>query len=374
MNFPENCELHFITFHARSTKSIGGVQFLFRDLHRMALDVGFSVVELYAIEADEGLPPIEGVSSQQVNYIRYFDGLPALSKVGGVIRRFSYRRYLSKLIAGRSGNVICLTNVYDLMFISDKILKENIVFLIQTDSVDEFISPLKLKVLKRKVGLINEVCVYTDLDKAAFEERVSGIGNKINVIPRACRFPVSKKIPPYSKRLVTVCRIEEGQKNLSAMIDVMGMLGEQYTLDIYGPGTRFQTKELKSRIRGYKNIRYLGATHDVKSALRENSVFLMTSRHEGFGQTLVQARSQGLPIVVFDTFDSARWIVSSGVNGYLVKPFDITQFADKVREVLKSEEAYRFYAENCLSSAGSTEEIKVNRQWLSLLSRYFEKG
>src|SRR5690606_32264812 len=137
-----------------------------------------------------------------------------------------------------------------------------------------------------------------------------------------------KEIARFSRRLVTITRISEQQKNLSGMIEVMDLMPKGYTLDIYGGGTSEEVRYLEEMIkeRSNSNVRFCGVARDVESVLKEYSVFLMTSHYEGFGQTIIEARSQGLPVIAYNTFDAASWVIKNGETGFLIQPYDKYSF------------------------------------------------
>ncbi len=62
-------------------------------------------------------------------------------------------------------------------------------------------------------------------------------------------------------------------------------------------------------------------TKDMISAYLEGSIFVMTSRFEGFGLVLIEAMSCGLPCIAFDCPYGPRDIIEDGKTGYLI-PYD----------------------------------------------------
>ena len=47
---------------------------------------------------------------------------------------------------------------------------------------------------------------------------------------------------------------------------------------------------------------------------------IMMSNYEGFSYSLAQALSYGLPIIVLDTYASAKFLVNNKQNGFLLQP------------------------------------------------------
>ena len=55
------------------------------------------------------------------------------------------------------------------------------------------------------------------------------------------------------------------------------------------------------------------------------SVYVLTSRYEGFGLVLTEAKTQGLPCISFNCPAGPKEIIADGINVYLVDCFDIEQ-------------------------------------------------
>ena len=83
-----------------------------------------------------------------------------------------------------------------------------------------------------------------------------------------------------------------------------------------------------------------GLVEHVEKYLVRASVFVLTSREEGLPMCLLEARTYGVPAVSFDIRTGPRDIITDGVNGYLVEPFDTAQMAEKL-ELLMEDEALR---------------------------------
>ncbi|WP_269156208.1 glycosyltransferase [Photobacterium damselae] len=169
-----------------------------------------------------------------------------------------------------------------------------------------------------------------------------------------------------NKKLITIARIEEKQKNFDAMIDICNRLKGEYRLDIYGDGDINEIQKLLDKIKDIPYINYCGVAKDVEAILSKYSIFIITSYYEGFGQTLIEARSQGLPIVGFNTYESFSWIVSDHYNGRGIVPFDNDSFCEAIKDVYNN---YDYYSINSLSKANETTMELIDKKWENLISR-----
>ncbi|WP_372714574.1 glycosyltransferase, partial [Ilyobacter sp.] len=163
-------------------------------------------------------------------------------------------------------------------------------------------------IFKKFNKYIDHFAIFTEFDKKKldhiFPDLINELKNKIRFVPRACTIEQEKNPRQYGKNLISIGRIMEDQKNFTGLLEIMKILPKDYNLSIYGNGPEIEINKLKEKIKDFHNVNFYGPTSDVKNKLRENNIFLMTSFYEGFANTLVEARSQGLPIVAYDTFEA----------------------------------------------------------------------
>ena len=81
-----------------------------------------------------------------------------------------------------------------------------------------------------------------------------------------------------------------------------------------------------------------GTVGDMDEQYQKASMFVMTSEMEGLPMVLLEAKSWGLPLVSFDIMTGPSDIIRSGVNGYLVEPYDVNALAERIEELIVSQE------------------------------------
>lgn len=87
--------------------------------------------------------------------------------------------------------------------------------------------------------------------------------------------------------------------------------------------------------KGFKdNFTFTGKINNVVDYYRKMEVFCLTSREEPFARVLIEAMACGLPVVAFDTGGVSE-LVEDGVNGYIIPKGDITQYIEKLKQLLK---------------------------------------
>ena len=62
-----------------------------------------------------------------------------------------------------------------------------------------------------------------------------------------------------------------------------------------------------------------GSTNDVPDVLRQGDIFAFPSAYEGFGLSLAEAMSMGLPAVGYKSCSAVNELIVDGKNGFCVK-------------------------------------------------------
>lgn len=341
--------------------TIGGVETLIREIQSSYREV--DVIELYQDSPREEKFP----ENPKVDYLSYGRaGSPSIFYK--VLTKLNQRDKISSVNEKYDANTIVIFHPNDLLYMPHKVRKSARIILVQTNRLDIYFAKLETLVMHLLARYVDLFTVYTVADKHAVDKFYGKWFRAISVIPRGCKLKTAKSIPSRKKKLITIARIHEHQKNFKGLVEVVKKLPSDYTLSIYGDGPTEEVNNLKHLIKTVPNIKFHGATSDVTEALREHSLFVMSSHYEGFGQTLIEARSQGLPIVAFRTFDALSWIIKEDSNGKIISAYDTSAFADAIVNILESDAIFESMATNALRYAKETEKENINRIWSSALT------
>ena len=88
-----------------------------------------------------------------------------------------------------------------------------------------------------------------------------------------------------------------------------------------------------------------GTVRDMDRQYQSAALFVMTSDREGLPMVLLEAKGWGLPLVSFDIETGPRDIISDGLNGCLVRPYDLDEMAEKIAILMDSPELRQQYSE-----------------------------
>jgi glycosyltransferase involved in cell wall biosynthesis len=353
-------KLTVLSYHPNRCSGFGGIENLIRSIKLTLEQSNIAFYELYNREPSVG--EVEISDSQFGIHKKLFFN----SRFLGMLNKAFV--FYQQAMRGNYDVVITYHPANLIFFLLSK--QKPKIILVQSNSIAKLFKGRLLNFLAPKIlNRLDALTLYTLFDKQALIRRFQIDENKIFIIPRACKLPTAAPRESKSNKLVTICRISEEQKNFTAMIQIMAKIPEM-TLDIYGAGSIEEISSLESKISKSKNIRFLGKTNDVAKTLSKYTLFMMTSHYEGYGQSLIEARSQGLPIVLFNTFDAAQSVVVDSKNGFLIEPFDQESFINSIRKVLKTDSIYKQMSSESIALSSTTETLSIKNKWLRLFNSF----
>ncbi len=233
-----------------------------------------------------------------------------------------------------------------------------------------------MKSLVGKLKRLDQLVVLTDKSKASWPEL-----SNVTVIPDPITIEVkSDERGKCSKRVVTIGRYayQKGYDLLLqawAEIEKLKKLEEfrkvkEWTLDIYGQGDQADYRELMTELGIDANRCHLnGPVEDVVSVYLDSSIFVLSSRFEGFGMVLVEAMACGLPVVSFDCPAGPDEIITDGVDGLLVSSGDVHALAEKLMAVMSDESLRMRLGQQALLTAQRYDMATLAGQWTALFEK-----
>ena len=97
--------------------------------------------------------------------------------------------------------------------------------------------------------------------------------------------------------------------------------------------------------------------------MASSKVFVMTSKTEGMSIAMAEAMACGVVPVVADVGELGD-LVTDNVNGYLVKPNNIDEYAKKVISLLQDQVLWEKYSNRAIEVARSYCDVKIiTKKW-----------
>lgn len=167
------------------------------------------------------------------------------------------------------------------------------------------------------------------------------------------------------------------QKNQKLLIDAFSFVNKKhpdYELHIYGEGTL--RGELQKQIDGLKLSDYVfldGLTSNLKEKIYDASMFVLSSKHEGLPNALLEAMALGTPCVTTKfSGGGAEAIIKNNINGLLVDN-DINQLSEGINYFIENkEQAIKCGFEASKEMKQYTQEA-ITDQWYKYIVKVVKK-
>jgi glycosyltransferase involved in cell wall biosynthesis len=142
-----------------------------------------------------------------------------------------------------------------------------------------------------------------------------------------------------AKKVIVIARnsYEKGLDRLLIIWKKVITKHPDWILEIYG----------ESVIDLYPEIQIMGLEENVSLNMPEknivekyllSSLYVMTSRTEGFPMVLLEAMALGIPCIAYDCPSGPRAIIENGKSGFLVEDGNVNSFVEKLNLLIENEE------------------------------------
>jgi glycosyltransferase involved in cell wall biosynthesis len=155
------------------------------------------------------------------------------------------------------------------------------------------------------------------------------------------------------QRLVYVGRIE-AYKRVDMVLHTAALLASRFPeleVTIIGRGDALpKLKQLAQELGIANRTHFTGFVSDRKrdAILSESRVCICASEKEGWGLTVIEANSSGVPVVATDT-DGLRDSVRDGETGFLIPRGDVKGFAERAGALLSDDALARRMSRSALA-------------------------
>ncbi len=162
-------------------------------------------------------------------------------------------------------------------------------------------------------------------------------------------------------------------KGYDLAVDVARLVFEKHSdwqWRFVGDGSQFNAIQEKVREYGLTdNVIFAGRTNQIAEEYKRAALYVMTSRTEGFGLVLTEAKSYNLPTLAFDVDFGPREIIEHNKSGYLVEPFDVERMADCICELIENEEKRFEFSSKAKDNLDTFSKEQFVLSWKNILEQ-----
>lgn len=289
-----------------------------------------------------------------------------------------YRKMLSNLLVIEHADIVITTLGREIDFITEindgsakvgeshiaKDYVRNLHLMEQRGFIYRIIAKYWRKKIDHKVKKLAALVLLTQHDANSWD----GLAKTV-VIPNSLPF-----YPPHgssceNKQVIFVGRLNE-QKGLEYLVDTWMKVNQKHpdwVLHVFGDGEQKQLLLQMIKEAGLEcAIKVNQPTPMIMEMYLESSIFLLTSRFEGFGMVIIEAMICGLPVVSFDCPWGPADIIRDGEDGFLVEYLNTDEAAQRVCQLIESAMLRKNMGVKARLNVQRYNRDVVMKQWIDL--------
>ncbi|MEV2278554.1 glycosyltransferase family 4 protein [Nocardiopsis sp. NPDC049922] len=218
---------------------------------------------------------------------------------------------------------------------------------------------------------LDGMTVLTGADRAAYRGLLGADPDWLSAMPNPLPtrdYPRSTQDNPIIVGAGRMAPVKQYPKLMEAFA-VVARKHPEWRLRIYGGGKL--DKRLREKILelGLSNqVTLMGRTKDITGELAKASLLAVSSRVEGFGMTIIEGFSVGVPAVSFDCPHGPGEIIEHGRNGLLVPDQDVDALAAGLLRLVEDRDERLRMGAAAVEAAASYAMEPVVERWNAFLS------
>lgn len=203
------------------------------------------------------------------------------------------------------------------------------------------------------------------------ERKLFAIGNPISY---ADNYQFTQK---QKEKIVLFVGRLDFQKRLDRVLKAWSRIKERngWRMIVLGDGNYRQFYEQMCRQMKLQDISFMG-TVDPQPYYRKASILCLSSSHEGFSMIILEAQSNGVIPLAFDSYEAVHDLIDSGKTGYIISAFSISSMSKQLNHIMSDEMLQQRLRANIFEK-NKERKFDVNAiadEWINLFNEFRQRG
>lgn len=190
--------------------------------------------------------------------------------------------------------------------------------------------------------------------------------NNLAIIPNPLSF-YPEEVSSLENQTVIAVGKQGFQKGYDRLLESWKLVNEKnpdWKLAIYGTIDESQgLLDLAKNLNVQDTVVFYPPAREIQQHYLESSIFVLSSRYEGFGMVLIEAMACGVPCVSFDCPHGPKDIIRQGQDGFLVQNGEIVAFANSINQLIDDSDLRKKMGGHARENVKRFLPEKVLSQW-----------
>ncbi|MFP4046229.1 MAG: glycosyltransferase family 4 protein [Bacteroidales bacterium] len=353
----------FITGYLRA----GGAERVISMLANYFVNCGYRVSVVYLDDKKDFYSLDDKIEKHQVIYNRgskhFFSGL--LNTIERVVK------LRNKLVRIKADIAIgFITDVNVLTVLACLLTDISVIISVRTNPF-QYRIPARWKIASR--------LLYRFADKVVLQtHRVSRFfsflpKSKIEIIPNPLNNMTTPENISEGKLILAVGRLEYA-KGFDLLIEAFAKSRAKNSWQLIIAGEGNERENLERKITEYEltsKIHLPGIQKDITSLYSRASLFVLSSRYEGYPNALAEAMGSGLPCISFNCEFGPQELIKNNINGILVEPGNVSQLANAIDDLAENPGRRKEIGKNATEVMKTNNIITIAEKWEEVIDGLF---